>query len=564
MKNFNRRKFFIYTCLIGTFIPISVLFTNCSQGAFEAAVALGDPLLEHAWHIKNSGQKAFATNGGTAGVDLNVSKTWGSGVTGRGVKVLISDDGVEDSHQDLTGNYLYGSSSRDYSKAYPYLANTAEPKTSDDNHGTAVAGLVAAVADNGFGSKGVAYRASIVSANFLSDGVTPTETTLLDQAGGNIDVFNMSWGSKQNTVSVPLASFQSQLRSGALSLRSGKGAVYVKAAGNFYYVTCAGASTDCLGNSNFDGDNSSPFLILAGALNAKGEAASYSSPGSNIWVSSFGGEFGDTDPAMVTTDRSGCNTGFAVSNASGPKFERGANGNVGCSYSVAFNGTSSAAPVLAGVAALLLEANPNLTWRDVKYILAKTAVQVSPDATALYTHPLGTPIPSAIYEYPWLTNNAGFKFHNWFGFGRVDVDAAVAMAKKYTSPFGTFTETDFDDNVRAVTQAIPDNSGSGVTDSMTVASSVRIESVQLRLTVTHADISQVAVELTSPSGMKSYLVNMNNSLTNIANYTDNVFLSNAFYQENSAGNWTIKLIDAKAGTTGNLVKWSLRFTGSAN
>ncbi|KYG67526.1 serine protease [Bdellovibrio bacteriovorus] len=543
---------------------MSVLFTNCSQGAFEAAVALGDPLLEHAWHIKNTGQKAFATNGGTAGVDLNIAKTWGAGITGRGVKVLISDDGVEDSHQDLTGNYLYGTVSRDYSKAYPYLYNTSEPKTADDNHGTAVAGLVAAVADNGFGSKGVAYGASIVSANFLSDGVTATETTLLDQASGNIDVFNMSWGSKQNTVSVPLAVFQNQLRSGALTLRGGKGAIYVKAAGNFYYVTCAGTSVDCLGNANFDGDNSSPFLILVGALNAKGEAASYSSPGSNVWISSFGGEFGDTDPAMVTTDRSGCNYGFALSNSSGPKFERGANGNIGCSYSVTFNGTSSAAPVLSGVVALLLEANPKLTWRDVKYILAKTAVQISPDATALYTHPLGTPIPVVIYEYPWLTNSAGFKFHNWFGFGRVDVDAAVAYAKKYTSPFGTFIETEFDDNVRAVTRAIPDNSGPGVTDSMTVASSVRIESVQLRLTVSHADISQIAVELTSPSGMKSYLVNMNNSLTNLANYTDNVFLSNAFYQESSAGVWTIKLIDAKAGTTGNLVRWSLRFTGSAN
>lgn len=543
---------------------MSVLFTNCSQGAFEAAVALGDPLLEYAWHINNTGQKVFATNGGTAGVDLNIGKTWSSGITGRGVKVLISDDGIEDTHQDLTGNYLYNTVSRDYTKTYPYLYNVAEPKTSDDNHGTAVAGLVAAVADNGFGSKGVAYGASIISANFLSDSVTQSETMLIDQAGGSADVFNMSWGSKQNTVSVPLAVFQSQLRSGALTLRSGKGAIYVKAAGNFYYVSCAGTSVDCLGNANFDADNSSPFLILAGALNAKGEAASYSSPGANLWVSSFGGEFGDTDPAMVTTDRSGCNYGFALSNSSGPKFERGANGNLGCSYSVTFNGTSSAAPVLAGVAALLLEANPKLTWRDVKYILAKTAVQISPDSTALYTHPLGTPIPSAIYEYPWLTNSAGFKFHNWFGFGRVDVDAAVTYAKKYTSAFGTFVETEFDDNLRAVTQSIPDNSGTGASDSMTVASSVRIESVQLRLTVSHADISQVAVELTSPSGMKSYLVNMNNSLTNLANYTDNVFLSNAFYQESSAGTWTIKLIDAKAGTMGNLVRWSLRFTGSAN
>lgn len=563
MKNFSRRKFFIFWYLLGTCVPVSILFTNCSQGAFEATESLGDPFLEYSWHIKNTGQNVFATNAGEAGIDLNLVKTWNSGLSGKGVKVLISDDGVENSHQDLAANYLAGDVSKDYSKAYPYLASASAPKATDDNHGTCVAGLIAATANNGYGSKGVAFGASLASANLLSEAVTPTETVLLDQVDGGFDIFNMSWGAKQNFIDTPLSSFHSQLRAGALNLRNGKGAIYVKAAGNFFYVACAGSSSDCIGNANFDADNSGPFTILVGALNATGAAASYSSPGSNLWVSSFGGEYGDTDPAMFTTDRSGCSAGFAVSNAAGLSFERGANGNIGCSYTASFNGTSSSAPVLSGVIALLLEANPKLTWRDVKYILAKTAVPVSPTAAAITAHPNGESIPSgATYEHAWVTNSAGFKFHNWFGFGRVDVDAAVTLAKKYTSSFGTFTETNFDSNVRSVTKAIPDNSAAGVTDTMTISSSLKIESVQLRLSISHADIAQLAVELTSPSGTKSYLVNMNNSLTNIANYAEYVLLSNAFYQESSAGVWTIKIIDAKTGTTGNLTKWSLRFTGA--
>lgn len=563
MKNSkSARKLLLLSILISCGIPLSMLFTNCAESSFEASESQGDPLLPYAWYFKNTGQKVFASAAGTAGVDLNIIKTWDGGISGRGVKILISDDGIEDTHQDLSANYLYGNQSRVYTLPYPFLANSSPPLSKEDNHGTAVAGLVAAVANNGFGSKGVAFGASIASANFLSDSVTPTEPILVDQIRGDFDIFNMSWGSTQNSMSKPLGSFHTQLRSGALTGRSGKGSIYVKAAGNNFTVKCAGQSTNCLGNANFDSDNSSPFLILVGALNAKGEAASYSSPGANIWISSFGGEFGDDTPAMVTTDRSTCAAGFSVSNsASALSFERGANGNAGCSYSVAFNGTSSAAPVLTGVVALLLEANPNLTWRDVKYILAKTAVKIYPNIS-ITQHPDGLSIPTE-YEHPWVTNGAGFHFHNWFGFGRVNVDAAVTMAKSYTSSFGKFTEVDFDNNKRTATVNIGDNDfATAAEDSMTVTTNLKIESVQLRLAVSHGDISQLGVELTSPAGTKSYLVNMRNSLTGLSGYVDYEMQSNAFYQERTQGTWKIKVIDAVTGTTGNLTGWSLRFTGA--
>ncbi len=70
------------------------------------------------------------------------------------IKVLISDDGIEDSHEDLKDNYLYAGFPKNYALASPYLTNSSPPLDEDDNHGTAVAGLVGAVANNAHGTKG--------------------------------------------------------------------------------------------------------------------------------------------------------------------------------------------------------------------------------------------------------------------------------------------------------------------------------------------------------------------------------------------------------------------------
>ncbi|WP_413612966.1 S8 family serine peptidase [Bdellovibrio sp. HCB-110] len=565
MKRISR-KTKILASLFGMSLITGVFFTNCAKNGFTVAgePEKADPFLEMAWHISNTAQKVFSTDSGEAGNDLNILQTWTSGLSGKGIKILVSDDGIEDTHEDLKNNYLYTGVSKDYTKAAPYLATSSAPKATDDNHGTAVAGLAVAVANNGKGTKGVAFEASLVSANFLSSAVTQTEASLVDQAGGSFDIFSMSWGSTQNTLVSPVPSFQNQMRSGALAGRSGLGSIYVKSAGNDFRVFCKGSTSEyCIGNSNFDSDNSTPYTIIAAALNASGYAASYSSAGSNIWVSSFGGEFGDDSPAMITTDRTGCSKGFSTSSISGTlEFERGSLGNTGCNYTSTFNGTSAAAPVLSGSVALLLQANPDLSWRDVKYILAKTAVPVQYTTSGSVSHP-SEGVPSGYaWEQTWVQNAAGFKFHNWYGFGRVNVDAAVAMAKSYTSPFGAFTETNWAHDRSGLNLAIPDNSATGVSDSMAVNTNINIESVQLKVWITHTNIANLALELTSPGNTKSIVINLNNALRNVSNYQGEVFLTNAFYRENSQGAWTLKVIDGKSTHTGTLTRWTLNFTGS--
>lgn len=557
---------------------LSALFTNCSEGGFSASDPAntsgfnsgigteGDPLTAYAWHINNTGQKVFAAAGGTIGNDLNLEQTWTDGIYGQGIKILISDDGVEDNHEELSGNFNYNYLSKDYTLASPYTSNRAAPKTAEDSHGTAVAGLIAAMAGNGKGARGVAPKAQIVSANFLSENVSQTAAIVADQVRGSLDIFNMSWGGAQNLLSTPIPGFETQVRFGITNGRSGKGSIYVKAAGNEFFVNCRNSSTaECVGNSNFDAENASPFFIVVGALSAKGVAASYSSGGANLWISSFGGEFGTDTPAMFTTDRMGCSVGFAKSTSTSTiTFEKGQNGNAGCNYTSIFNGTSSAAPVMSGAVALMLSVNPNLTWRDVKYILAKTATQVDFVTTGAIGHPhatAGVTLPTGYaWEQVWVRNAAGFYFQNWYGFGRVNVDAAVSMARNFVSPLKAAFESNWA-NSTTLSSAIPDNAAAGVTSTMAVADNIQIEGVQLRVWATHADISELALELTSPLGTKSIIVNARNAMVGLANYQGETLLSNAFYQESSAGNWTLRVVDAKGGNAGTLTRWSLNFVG---
>ncbi|MBC7740697.1 MAG: S8 family serine peptidase [Bdellovibrionaceae bacterium] len=547
------------------------LIAGCSLRTFTSdfySDAIADPLMKYAWHISNVGQAVFAPTPGVAGYDLNLLSTWNNRIYGNGILIQVSDDGIEDTHEDLSANFSYLNISKNYTLPSPYTATTARPIATTDDHGTAVAGLIAAVGWNKVGTRGVAPRAHLSIANFVSDGVTQSTAKLLDQASGDYDISNMSWGSTQNNIGVLDTSYNAQLRTMVTTKRSGKGTLFIKAAGNDFAVLCNGSTTAyCVGNANFDPHNVIPYLISVAAMNAKGDSSTYSSPGPAIWISAPGGEFGDDSPAMLTTDLSGCTLGRSKSSAT-KAFEKGAVAeNANCNYSSVFNGTSSAAPTVSGVVALLLEANPALTWRDIKYILAKTAT-VDNFATGTIPHPQSLSLPTGYtWEQKWITNAAQFKYHNWRGFGRVNTAAAITLANRlitFPTALGTFTETNWVNSNTGLTSAIPDNSATGVTDTLTVVTALTIEAVQIKVDITHADISELALELTSPGGTKSILVNARNSLKGITNYTGETFISNAFYQEPSAGVWTLRVIDAKAGITGTLTSFKLNFFGGAH
>ena len=126
-----------------------------------------DFYFDEQWYLDNQGQ-----GGRVAGIDLNVLEVW-EDYTGRGVTVAVLDDGVERDHEDLQANY----DSDPQGFSYSYQRDGA-PELSDDNHGTAVAGIIAA-ARNDIGITGIAYNSTITS--FLNFGITESDATPLEQ-----------------------------------------------------------------------------------------------------------------------------------------------------------------------------------------------------------------------------------------------------------------------------------------------------------------------------------------------------------------------------------------------
>ena len=93
---------------------------------------------------------------------------------------------------------------------------------------------------------------------------------------------------------------------------------------------------------------------------------------------------------------------------------------------------------------------------------------------------------------------------------------------------------------------------------------LKVESVQIKVNIQHPFTGDIGLELTSPSGTKSILLNVNNSFQDAVNIQNMVLLSNMFHGENSQGSWTLKVIDGSAGDTGVLQNWELKINGGAS
>lgn len=568
--------FFFYACNSkgpseGTSIDIPTGALNPEEPVpVEIQTNGADPLVSYAWHLQNTGQNAFSSGAGIAGNDLRVLRAHSLGYIGRGIRIAVSDSGIETNHPDLSSNQLSGEH-RSYSGPSSSWHGSQPVPEGGDAHGTAVSGLINAVSGNGIGSMGVAPGAKFAGFYFIGrfrDSTSSYEARVLDQIIGDFDIFNYSYG-YANCFFVPTTDEVIQAyKKGVTTLRDGKGAIYIKAAGNDY----KGSNSQCYqgdnstfyGNANTNEDQNHPYLVVTAASNASGEASSYSSPGSNVWVTSAGGEFGDSSPAMITTDLQGCSKGFSNSGSWSSVFNKGQHQlNSLCNYTNVMNGTSSAAPTLAGIVALMLEANPDLTWRDVKHILATTSNPIH-YSTAGFQHPSGAGLSGHTYDFSYIVNKAGMKFSNTFGFGRVDAEKAVIAARDYTFPLKPYVETEtnglWDYRSNFINQAIPDKSASGTSHALNVTKNLKVEAVQIKVEIDHGSVGELGVELTSPSGTVSKILRINSNIKDrgLFGFT---LLSNAFYGENSPGNWTIRVLDAKSGNTGRLLSWELKING---
>ena len=549
-----------------------------------------DPLYSQQWHLSNTGQTAFAVNPASVGVDLNLPM----GVSGKGVIVNVIDDGIEWTHEDLVNNIITSDSKHFLNLQGDCIVENEKGAS----HGTSVAGLIAAEQGNGLGGRGVAPNTEIISHNYLA--VEQSLANFIMSLTASADIINQSSGFKNMADMLISDNTVNTYKDVVNRLRGRKGAIAIKSAGNSFqkiegvicseYFQIPTVDTMPIGisaplvlglanpnqltvtcqNANMDPNNTLPYNIVVAAVNAQGVKSSYSTAGSAILVSGFGGEGGSQRPAMITTDFTGCQRG--TSSTRGTQYKRGipdGSGDTNCNYTKIFNGTSSAAPTVAGVVALMLETNPDLTWRDVRHILVHTSrkIDVSRDVAVLVTSD-NVDIKDATAELGWQTNFVGHEFHNWYGFGLVDASAAVQMAKIHkTDSFGELKKLRVVETL--ITNAtIPDASASGLTNQATITEDITVEAVQIRINITHPHTSDLGIFLTSPSGTQSLLLNFANVFRDDDNL-DIVLASQAFYGENAIGMWEVKVIDYIGRNTiakemlnvGELNSWELIIYG---
>jgi subtilisin-like proprotein convertase family protein len=475
-----------------------------------------DTYFPQQWYLRNTGQ-----GGGVAGIDVNVTNVWDK-YRGTNIVIGIIDDGLQVTHPDLSGNFIFAPS-------FDFNGNDGDPSPniSEDYHGTSVAGLAAA-RNNGVGVVGVAFEAKLAGLRLIALPETDSQdAAAMSHSNSLIHIKNCSWGPPECGFSGvvlegPGPLMRAAMAQGVATGRGGKGEIYVFAAGN---------GGECDENVNYDGLASSVNVFAIGAISDEGKPTDYSEPGACLVAVAPSSSY--LRQGTTTTDLLG-SFGYNTTNATSELSNR--------DYTQHFGGTSSAAPVASGVMALILQANTNLTYRDLKEILLRSSKKVQPA------------------DPGWKTNSAGIPHHHYFGGGLINARSAVNMATNWASLGPVTNITQLQTNINL---SIPDNNLTGITRTFTVTNqNFRVEHVALTMTAPHTFWGDLMVTLTSPSGMQSVLTSTNGFVDSSYQYQAWPLTSVRHWGEKATGTWTVRVADGAATYTGTLKALELKLYGS--
>jgi Ca2+-binding RTX toxin-like protein/subtilisin-like proprotein convertase family protein len=484
--------------------------------SYFSTTAAANPYRPYEWYL--DGYLTPGSNANGANVD-EISTQY----TGHGVRVGIIDSGFDISNADLAGRFDLGAS---YD---PRDSGTTSimPDSSADVHGTWVAGIIGAT-DNDIGSVGVAPDATLVGyyARFGVSGSSRAEMSDLLARQVDVDVSNNSWGYTtefaDNFLDPAWASMRDAIVTGVTEGRDGLGTVYVFGAGN---------DRQYIANSTSDGDNTnyhsltnSRFDITVAASTQDGHIAPFSTPGASILVTAPG------EWIATTTLNNG-------------------DGNPANDFAFV-NGTSAAAPIVSGVVAMMLEANPDLGYRDVQEILALSARQIDPASSSWETNGATN----------W--NGGGHLVSNDFGFGLVDAHAAVRLAETWTTTHDAANEQVIfvAGNVGSNT-ALVDHQPSAYTATVSSAYqhfSIDWVEVDVSLLCTHD--GDLRIELVSPTGTHSVLMDEPAAGHNTRQDLTFTFSTTHDWGESPVGDWTLLVTD-EGTSTASVVSYTMHFYG---
>ncbi|MEA5580598.1 S8 family serine peptidase [Nodularia harveyana UHCC-0300] len=502
-----------------------------------------DSMYPQQWYLHHNGGNQLV-----GGSHISAEQAWDITRGVRSVVVAVVDDSFDLQHPDLQGMGKIVAP-RDL-RNNDFLPIPGEKETS---HGTACAGLAIAE-ENGTGIVGVAPGCALMpirSTGFLDDqSIEDMFNWAIDQGAS---VISCSWGA--SAVYFPLSLRQRAVISRAATTgRNGKGCVVMFAAGNANRPLKGTVNErnwpDNLlqGNTEWlSGFPLHPDVIAVGACTSLNKKAAYSNWGTNIAVCapsnnaapglSFQGRgFLNTQPAIasalpgkkiLTIDQVG-EAGFDVDN-----------------FTTNFGGTSSATPLVAGVAALILSANSNLTAQEVKSILEETADKIIDS----------DPDPQLGMQEGTYNSNG---YSQWFGYGKVNAARAVQVAQKLAGSVLSANKYVRADNSRQV--SIPDDNLQGITSAIAIRESSNIKDIQITVNITHDFLGDLEIYLIAPNNQRVLLQNRTLGCRTNLQTTYTIASHPALKQLlslSARGNWQLWLIDYASQDVGKLNSWSL-------
>ncbi|MEC4805031.1 MAG: S8 family serine peptidase [Jaaginema sp. PMC 1079.18] len=495
------------------------------------------------WYLHHNGGWQLAQ-----GSHIDAERAWDITKGIRSVVVAIADDAIDINHPDFQGPGKIVAP-----KDFKEQDFVPLPESESESHGTACAG-VAIAAENGQGIVGVAPGCALMplrTTGFLDDRAIESLFDWAIERGAS--VISCSWGAA--TIYFPLSLRQrAAINRAATQGRDGKGCVVVFAAGNSnrpvngtiyerrWYNELLKGPTQWL-----SGFAAHPDAIAVAACTSLNQKSAYSNWGAQISVCAPSNNappgvwFPDTGYVYTAPPISAKLPGQGILTSD----RLGKLGYAPEDYTRTFGGTSSACPVVAGVAALILSINPDLTALEVRQILQQSTDKI--------TDP--NPDPQLGLQMGTYDQN---NHSQWFGYGKVNAFKAVQLAQQQRQTPQTTVEYVREQNNTTV--AIPDNNPRGVSSAIAISSPGKVRDLQVTVDIEHEFLGDIEIYLVLPSQMEILLQGRTlgaRKYLKTAYSLENTSALKLARDREAQGTWTIRIIDRVAGDTGRLQGWAI-------